>query len=69
MPRMINLRDAVQILAARGLMTHSLECELMEQKDISIDLVRCMECKWWQNPCYGYGAYGYCSDGERKEDE
>lgn len=41
---------------------------MMEAKYEVIDLVRCEECKWWQNPCYGYGAYGYCSDGIRKEE-
>jgi len=41
---------------------------MMEAKYEVIDMVRCEECKWWQNPCYGYGAYGYCSDGMRKEE-
>ena len=69
MPRMIDFSDTLKIIASHGLLSKSLEVELrerIEREDIGIDLVRCEECKWWQNPCYGFGAYGYCSDGERR---
>lgn len=59
MPRMIEVDEMASIFKIDDIDTIRFISE--------IDLVRCEECKWWQNPCYGFGAYGYCSDGERRK--
>ena len=65
MARMINAEAAKQKLRENG-WPEAVEAFLDSEEDV-VELIRCENCRWWQNPCYGYGAFGYCSDAEVKK--